>query len=725
MARLAARTDLSPKQRHYLQRIDDSANVLLGIINDILDFSRIEAGALPLENAPFRLESVLETVASINAIMAEDKGIELTFDLSPQVPPYLMGDSLRLGQVLTNLVGNAVKFTESGDILVQVRRMPDADGRIWLRFVVKDTGIGISAEQMRGLFHPFSQADRDTARKFGGTGLGLAISRQIVELMQGEIKVESVVGEGSTFSFTAAFGAVEASERPSAQSKAQMLSLAGRRILVVDDNATARTALCDMIGAFGAQVASAESGAQALELLRGGEGAGEPFDILLLDWRMPVMDGIELAQAIRAEQNLRHMPAILMVTAYGHELALNEVNGLGFHEVLVKPVTPSVVFNALISAISATPMAPVSRPLAAARDVAGALQRLSGRRVLVVDDNALNREVASEFLELVGVEVTEAVHGRDAIDRMNAESFDAVLMDVHMPVMNGLEAIREIRGRPEWAALPVIALTAQARNEDVDASLAAGMTDHLTKPIDERLLYRKLIEVIGGDESSSLRKRTKTTAKPRAARGTAKVETPEEPLSLIERFGGQPERLGRFIDGFMRDFSEMLTDAAALYQAGAHKALAEYIHRLRGVVGYLGLHDLQHQCGLVEVAAREGDQAALQAAWPPMPGLMGDCLALIAQARVEIASLLEAKAASRQLLSPLAGLAIAQTALAPVMAGDFAAHALLARLKESLPSEDLRAQAAKVWAQYEDLDIADAEASLRALITLLEQEAKT
>ncbi|VDC25188.1 response regulator [Pseudogemmobacter humi] len=613
MTRLALQTEPDPRQRNYLEKINDSANVLLGIITDILDYSRIEAGGMTLESAVFRLESVLETVSSVTALRAEEKGLELTFDIASGVCGLWRGDSLRLAQVLTNLVGNAVKFTEKGDVVVSVSVQPGGAGEgERLLFAVRDTGIGMTGAQIAGLFRPFSQAGADTARKYGGTGLGLAISRRIVELMGGRIWVESTPGLGSTFFFTAELD--RAGPEPASRISE---GLKDRRVLIVDDNEAARKMLADMVTGFGMRALTASGGEEALYLLHGAEAGGQPFDIVLSDWRMPGMDGLELARRIREDARLLNLPAVLMVTAYGQQLVLSEAGDIRLQGVVLKPVTRSMVFSTLSGVLAVAPGAGARMPLRRIGGDGDLIRALAGRRVLVVDDNALNREVAREFLELAGMLVVTASDGREAILRMEEAAFGVVLMDVHMPGMNGLEAIREIRRRPEWASLPVIALTARARVEDQRESLAAGMTAHLTKPLDEQALYRLLAELVG-----------QGAAPP--------AYTPDLP-QLLRRFGGSRERLLRFVDGFLRDFGDMEARFAALMAGGDLAKIADFAHRVRGVVGYLEADAMFALSGHVEEAARRGDGARVEALAPGLRRLMAECLAHLHRFRADMA----------------------------------------------------------------------------------------
>lgn len=701
MTRLALQTELSKLQRNYLQKINESASILLGIINDILDFSKIEAGGLELEGTVFRLESVLETVASVTVLKAAEKGLEITFAVSPETPSRFRGDPLRLGQVLTNLVGNAVKFTQSGDVVIGASPIYTPQNQIrGVLFSVRDTGIGMSDSQIEGLFRPFSQASRDTSRKFGGTGLGLAICRRLVEMMGGEIWVQSAPDEGSTFFFTVE---MEPAVTDSAPVSGMRLSggLRARRILIVDDNAFAREALAEMVGAFGMVTRLACDGVSALRALREAALSDQPFDIVLLDWRMPGMDGLELAREIKADKNLVRMPALLMVTAFGQENAAAAADEAGLQGILMKPVTPSLMFNTILVTLALGGESGAAPPAPAGDNTQFAA--LSGRKVLVVDDNALNREVATDFLALVGVRCDSAVDGLDALRKLGTGTYDAVLMDVHMPEMNGLEAVREIRSRPEWADLPVVALTAQARPEDQRISLEAGMTCHLTKPIDETALYRTLMRLIvaGGG----------------APAGAAPERFAPDLPALQRRFGGNPQRIQRLMKGFIRDFGSAPDEFSDLVARGAMTGVADLAHRVKGVAGYFGADALTAMSGQIETAARRGDAAAVQSVAAGYTAGLRQCLDGLAHA-------LEAQqaggnSAAPPTLAPQEALDLAARAAPLIQQGDYGARALLEQLSAECDDPAGRGFAAKSLEFYDDLDIGAALAELARLQDLL------
>src|SRR5215470_62 len=480
MTHLALKTQLTEKQRDYLTKAKTAAQSLLGIVNDVLDFSKIEAGKLDLEKTEFPFDSVLENLSSIVSQRVHDKNLEFLVAAQSGLPPVLVGDALRLGQVLINLVNNAVKFTEHGEIVVTVESEERLSDRIKLKFAVRDTGIGMTPEQIARLFQAFSQADTSTTRKYGGTGLGLSISKRLVEMMEGNIWAESEHGQGSTFCFTAWFG-VGAAER---RQRVLPPRLAGIRALVVDDNLVAGEILADILRQFSVRVDCVSSGSAALRELENAD-TQDPYQLVLMDWQMPGLDGLETSRRIKHRSNLGNVPKILMITAFGREDIPLSVQEMEIEAVLQKPVTPSVLFDTLMSLFGEageekTP-APPEKP---DRD----LPRVGGVRVLLVEDNEVNQQVATELLESEGAKVTIANHGAEAVKLLTQgvrpPPFDIVLMDLQMPEMDGLTATRILRAQPHLQQLPIIAMTAHAMAEEVQRCLDAGMNDHVGKPVD-------------------------------------------------------------------------------------------------------------------------------------------------------------------------------------------------------------------------------------------------
>ncbi|MEY4100399.1 MAG: hypothetical protein RL300_1570, partial [Pseudomonadota bacterium] len=480
MSLLALQTELSDKQRNYIEKVHRSGQNLLGIINDILDFSKIEAGKMSMEKVAFQLEDVMENFANLVSMKTEDKGLELIFTAAPDVPTALLGDPLRLGQILTNLGNNAVKFTERGEIVMGVETVTQSADDVELHFWVKDTGIGMTPEQCDRLFQSFNQADASTTRKYGGTGLGLAISKTLVELMGGRIWVESTPGQGSVFHFHAHFGL---QKEPQEKRMFRADELRGLRVLVVDDNASARNILSDMVRSFGLDAEVAAGGEQALDMIGQALRANQPYSLLLLDWRMPGMDGLETMR-LAQETCKPHIPAVIMVTAYGREEALSAAReqGISLHNVLTKPAAPSTLLESIGAALNKGYRS-ATRATQKTENHGVVMTRLAGARVLLVEDNDMNQELALELLNQAGISVVVANHGQQALDILaNDSRFDAVLMDCQMPVMDGYTATREIRKNPDWQTLPIIAMTANAMAGDREKVIAAGMCDHIAKP---------------------------------------------------------------------------------------------------------------------------------------------------------------------------------------------------------------------------------------------------
>jgi PAS domain S-box-containing protein len=456
MAHLALKTDLTPKQYDYLKKVDISAKSLLGIINDILDFSKIEAGKLDMESVDFQLEDTLDNISTLVGIKTQEKGLELLFKTDPSAPTALVGDSLRLGQILINLSNNAVKFTDSGEIVVCTELVKKDKAQVTLKFSVQDTGIGMTAEQAAKLFQPFMQADSSTTRKYGGTGLGLTISKRLAEMMGGEIWVESEQGQGSIFSFTANFGlGIEKAKKrfkPASE-------LRGMKVLVVDDNATSRSILQEMLESFSFEVSLAASGKEGITELEAAS-KDKPFELVIMDWKMPGMDGIEASKRIKVHKGLRKIPPIILVTAYGREEVMQQAGQVGLQGFLLKPISPSMLFDAIMQAFGEA--VPETSRVAQSHDQeAEALKHIQGARVLLVEDNEINQQVAKEILEGAGLIVTLANNGQEAVDAVKAYAYDAVLMDVQMPVMDGYEATRRIRNS-ECGLRPVGAIGAYA-----------------------------------------------------------------------------------------------------------------------------------------------------------------------------------------------------------------------------------------------------------------------
>nr|MBL0714927.1 response regulator [Desulfobacterales bacterium] len=627
MAHLALRTDLTVKQRDYLSKIQYSANSLLGIINDILDFSKIEAGKLDIEAVDFNLEDVLENLGNLVTVKArEKKDLEVLFSTGIDVPRFLVGDPLRLGQVLINLSNNAVKFTESGEIVVSTVLESREDDRVTLRFTVSDTGIGLSAAQRRKLFQSFSQADTSTTRKYGGTGLGLAISKKLVSMMGGDIRVESEPGQGSRFIFTACFklGAEKARRQ-----FVPHMDLRGMKVLVVDDNATSRNIFKDMLESFSFHVTLVASGQEGLSALADAP-VDAPFELVIMDWKMPGMDGIEASRRIRAHRGLPRVPAIIMATAYGREEIMRLSDEIGLEGYLIKPVNPSVLFDTIMQAFGKDTQRKAvsgSEP----EDATAGLARIAGARILLVEDNEINQQVAQEILEGAGLVVTLADNGQEGVEAVRAGDFDAVLMDVQMPVMDGHAATREVRKDPRFRELPIIAMTANAMAGDAEKSLAAGMNDHVTKPIDPEQLFGALEQWIG-------------PLKPAAARPAtpaSEVKVPPATDELPDRLPGFDLAAGlRRLQGNRRLYRKLILDFAARSRgvtdelrqaltAGDLDQAHHLVHNLKGTAGNLA-------AVRVQTAALEVENLVKGAAAMPETDRLNSVLTRLAESLEEI-----------------------------------------------------------------------------------------
>jgi len=596
MTHLALEDGLPDKQRDYVQKAHSAASSLLQILNDILDLSKIEAGQLALERIDFELESVVGEMADVIGLKAEQKGLELVFSASPDLPRRLVGDPTRLRQVLVNLASNAVKFTESGEVHVGMALSPSADDSgdsIELHSWVRDTGLGMSAEEMSRLFEPFVQADNSTTRRFGGTGLGLVISRQLVERMGGRMWVESEPGRGSTFHFSARFGR----SVPRAPARAWMANeLRGQRVLLVDDNLSALEALGSMLEALGVIVDRAVGGEHALRLI---DASPAPHTWYLLDWKMPGMDGVECARRILARHALLQ-PCILLVTAFARDDALRAATGLALAGILQKPVTPSSLHDCLVQARRAGPQLPAGkRRVRHGSELSSVVrQRLAGARILLVEDNLLNQQLACELLRRAGMEVVVAGNGEEALQRLASDGpFDGVLMDCQMPVMDGYKATLTLRATPEWEKLPVIAMTASALAEDRDRALASGMNAHITKPIHIESMLLTMARWIGARGAAPLDE-SAFVGSAAAEGGTPAIDTADG----LAHCAGDAGLYRRLLEGFRKAETGFADDLDAALAAPHWDDAVRHTHDMKGLAGTIGAHRLHAAVNLLHEA---------------------------------------------------------------------------------------------------------------------------
>lgn len=605
MTHLALQTELTPTQRNYLEKVESASKNLLSIIDDILDFSKIEAGKMAFEKVDFFLEDVLAQIADLSVMRAQDKGLELLFDIAPNVPNALQGDPLRLGQVLINLTNNAIKFTDKGEIVVSIRLQQLQDNAAVLRVDVRDTGIGLTPAQRSKLFQAFTQADTSTTRHHGGTGLGLTISKRLVEMMEGEIDLVSVAGMGSTFFFTARFGlaAVPRDSLPQLQHQQQF---DGLRVLVVDDNPSAREIFVGMLTALGFEARAVCSGALAIDAVAQARAEGRPYGLLLMDWKMPGMNGLDALAGIRADAaGVDATAACIMVTAFHRDALLEAARQreLQLDGVLSKPVSASTLLDQIACVFGGvTGLGRKTRRQSGYRDDERALR---GAWLLLVEDNEVNQEVAQHILGDAGIRVDIAGNGAIALEKIHQNAYDGVLMDCQMPVMDGYQATRKLRQDPRYSNLPVIAMTANAMVGDREKCLDAGMNDFIAKPIDVAQLFATLARWI-------------TPAVPQQVHLT--LASPEIELPFIaglkmmeamRRVGGNAALMRKLLERFVEtQFDAMLRIAAAIENQQLETAIRE-AHTLKGLAGNIGADSLADGAARVELLLSLGSHDGL------------------------------------------------------------------------------------------------------------------
>jgi len=480
---LLSKTSLTDKQKDYVQKIQLASHSLLRIINDILDLSKIEAGKLELEHTAFRIQDVMDSITDMFSNKAAEKGIELLIAVSADLPVQVMGDPLRLRQILINLTNNAIKFTNTGEVVITVNQQrKEGESRVVIEFAVVDTGIGISEQHLPRLFESFSQADGSTTRKYGGTGLGLTISKRLVEMMGGTLHVKSELEKGSVFCCSLPF---DLPPDANAQPLLPPLRFRDRRVLVVDDNKTSQKFLNDMLTSFSFHVTLASSGAEGITLLEQAVNS-TPFDLVLMDLIMPEMDGIETIKQIRAHQRLSRIP-IIMMTAFGREEVMQEAGKTGINGFLIKPVKELLLFETIMNIFEHHQ--PEEDDDSAAYAETGAGIHFNHAKILLVEDNHMNQQLAAEILRIASADVETANNGVEALWAIQQSAYDLILMDIQMPQMDGFEATRHIRENPQFRDLPIIAMTAHAMSGDREKCLHAGMNDYVTKPIVTEELY--------------------------------------------------------------------------------------------------------------------------------------------------------------------------------------------------------------------------------------------
>jgi PAS domain S-box-containing protein len=588
MSHLALHTDLNRKQKDYVNKIYNAANALLGIINDILDFSKMEAGKLEMEKTPFRLSDVLDSVADLITVKAREKDLELLLDIDPQVPHGVIGDPLRLGQVLTNLGNNAIKFTDKGEIVIRVK-VKEMDGNnLVLQFSVTDTGIGLTDKQVDKLFQSFSQADASTTRKYGGTGLGLTICKQLTELMGGKIWVESQQGFGSSFFFTALFSL--ASEIKSLCNLPKD-NIRGLNVLVVDDSPTFLEIMKQLASSLSFCVEAASSGLEAIQMVKSRDEAKDPFKLIFIDWKMPDMDGIETSEKIQRDTSLSETPKVVMVSAYEAETIQRTKENLKIDGYLTKPVTTSTLLD-----MSMVTMGYNDQQFG--KSQAGNLKEfeyepeivinIRGAKILLIEDNEINQQIAKELLEMIPFSVVIADNGQIGIEKIQSEKFDAVLMDIQMPIMDGYEATKKIRLDKRFDDLPIIAMTANAMAGDREKALEAGMVDHVAKPINPKKLFEALAKWIKPGERA-IPDELLVKESPADSATYPLPQLPGVDMNAgIARLGGNRAAYLKLLQKFATNQENAVDDIRTALAKGDRDLAIRVAHTLKGTTGSIG-----------------------------------------------------------------------------------------------------------------------------------------
>lgn len=604
MTELALGTDLDAEQRSYLQVVRSSAESLLGILNDILDFSKIEAGKLDLDTADFQLRDTVLDALKVRSLQADQKGIELACDIDPAVPDGLTGDPGRLRQVIVNLVGNAVKFTQHGEVVVRAFEEPGSNHRVKLHFTVTDTGIGIAPKKQAVIFQSFTQANGSTTRKFGGTGLGLAISRHLIEMMGGRLWVESEMGRGSTFHFTAVFGR---SQKPEATAPStSLIRLEGVRVLVIDDNRTNRMILERELTYWGMRPVAAANAVEAMDALSRAQEINNPFRLILTDACMPDMDGFELVERIREQPGLAQV-TIMMLSSSGMRGDVVRCRELQVAAYLTKPVSQRELYDAVAMVLSDS-VSPGSQPAVVTRH--SLRESRPSLRILLAEDNAVNQKLAVRLLEKRGHSITVTNDGREALEALEKNTFDLILMDVQMPVVDGLEAAIMIRTKEKATGerIPIIAMTAHAMKEDREKCLAAGMDGYITKPVK----VQELLDAIDAAVPSRL------SARPRESFSSA---TNPKPAPIVDRqktlaqVEGDAHLVSEMVSIFLANIPKQIDAMRDAVEKGDLKSLARLAHSVKGSVLNFSAQAAANAALKLETAARQGNLALTRQSW--------------------------------------------------------------------------------------------------------------
>ena len=585
LGHLLSTSGLTEKQAGYVNTLQKSAKILLGLIDDILDFSKIEAGHLRIDHVEFNLEDLLKDLADMTSLRITQENLEFIIDVGNDLPRNLIGDSFRLNQVLNNLVSNAIKFTEQGNIILRVHLEDHTDETVMLTFSVIDSGIGIQKSSLATLFDPFIQEDGSTTRKYGGTGLGLSISKQLTQLMGGELHAESEKGKGSTFYFTLPFK-LAANDHQQVLLSPPSTDLRGMKVLIADDNPTSLEVLTDTLSSLSFKVSSVNSGAKAIQALM---QAADKFDILLIDWRMPDKDGITTTAEIRSTLSDDRMPLIILMTAYGKDAIELDSTHLQLDGILIKPITPSSLFNAIMQARQNALIDSSGRSERVA--TAPSIKPLKGS-VILAEDNPINQQVAQEILQQMGITVTVCQNGTEVIKQLEQTTPDLILMDIQMPEMDGYETTHIIRSQEKYNSLPIVAMTANAMKEDIQKSIAVGMQDHISKPVNPNLLYQTLARHLKFEQKAPLQN---STDSPEPAQHERKWPSAIPGLNIkrgIKQVGGNENLYQKLLTEFLHNHKHLRKDLNIYIQQGDLDQAARSVHTLKGVSGNIGAERL-------------------------------------------------------------------------------------------------------------------------------------
>jgi len=714
MGYLVMETKLLPEQHNYISKINTSARSLLRIINDILDFSKIEAGQLEVEHAPFDLDYVMSNLSNTKLAEAMSRGVEVLFDVPTTIPRRIIGDSTRLGQVLGNLCDNAAKFTERGEIVLSAEQVEKNEEKLLLKFSVRDTGIGLDEEQVARIFSAFQQADTSTTRKYGGTGLGLSICTQLVKLMGGEITVESKPGVGSTFSFTAEFGFHSDEQKTHFRTPDELV---GTKVLVVDDNPSSRMVFESLLTSFSFDASAVDSGTEAIKELKKVDGIDEEtYKVVLTDWRMPGMDGVQATNEIKNKAGLASPPHVVMMSAFGNDDVIRRATEAGSEAFLHKPVSASHLFNTMMTVFG---FDDYRTKLVAeeSRTLVDGLDDIRGARLLLVEDFKANQEVAQEILEKRGFIVDIVENGKEALSAVidRPQFYDAVLMDIHMPIMDGYEATRAMRSSPSLDQLPIIAMTANAMVGDVERCKAAGMNDHLAKPIDVDQLFKTLVRWIKPREQSKKGQAVKSTSKPTDLPG--QIEGVDQARAL-KRLGGNETLFKKLLINFADEQGDAVARIEKALKADNQNEAREIVHGLKSLSGNIGAEKLMTIAAKLENNLVDGKKAEFKKLLKNLATEMS----VVLKGLQALGAQKDARVSPAKDTDPLVILAALEDLKEKLGANDFEATQDWNSVKDKLPEHVTQAHFDAFEAALEAFDFKKARSGLDEIIADLGSE---